>query len=255
MADHITDTVKVQDPAVLGDQRWYGRLRAIDEQSKRPQYAMPSPRSDRYYRNWLSPRWRNWPKVLNQGATSRCVAFSSNKFLLSHRMVNQPLYPEDLERSCQELYDRCQKIDEWPGENYDGTSLNAAMKVFREDGFIDKWTWAYEVEPVVRHILEIGPVLFGTDWTFDMDDLDSKGYIWPTGLVAGGHAYLIVACNRFRKNPDGTQGALRILNSWGADWGQQGRAWLSFDSAAKLLKGLEGWSGEAAAPSEIKRAA
>ncbi len=34
------------------------------------------------------------------------------------------------------VYKRAQQLDEWPGEDYGGSSVNAACKVLRERGFI-----------------------------------------------------------------------------------------------------------------------
>jgi hypothetical protein len=86
-----------------------------------------------------------------------------------------------------------------------------------------------------------------------MFDPDGAGYIWPKGAVVGGHAYMLAAINRNRENPDGTRGAVRVLNSWG-QWGQAGRAWMSFGSLERLMRGLVGWPGEAATANEIKPA-
>lgn len=234
------------DPKEAGDQRRLGRLPAIDERSRQPQFAMKLEPSKRKSRNWLSPKWREWPAVLDQGDTSQCVAYSATKFLLTHPIVNRPSV------SCEDLYNRAQKLDEWSGEDYDGTSVNAGMKALRDLGFISGWTWAFDVETVVRHLLEVGPVCLGTDWTNDMFNPDTKGYIHPTGHLSGGHAYLAVGVNRSRKNPDGSLGAIRILNSWGPNWGDNGRAWLSFKDLEILLRGMSGWPGEAAAPTEVK---
>jgi C1A family cysteine protease len=49
--------------------------------------------------------------------------------------------------------------------------------------------------------------------------------------------------------PDGTHGAVGIQNSWGAEWGNNGRAWLSFTALAALLAE----DGEASMANEIVR--
>lgn len=224
-----------------------GRIPAIDARSHLPRFAMAAPRTDRTFRNWLSPGWREWPAVLDQGATSQCVAYSATKYLLTHPIVNRPHV------SCEALYRRAQQLDEWPGEAYDGTSVNAGCKALRELGLVSGWTWAFEAEPAIRHCLEIGPVMLGTDWTVGMFDPDRNGYIWPNGGIVGGHAYLMVGVNQIRRNPGGTLGAVRILNSWGAGWGQKGRAWMAIDALERLLQGLGPWPGEAAVPIEVQR--
>lgn len=53
------------------------------------------------------------------------------------------------------------------------------------------WTWAWDAAPVARHVLEIGPVAVGTQWTTGMFAPDKDGFIHPDGAQAGGHAYVI----------------------------------------------------------------
>jgi hypothetical protein len=245
-----TEHVIALDPqAHPGDvqQRWHGRLRALDDRSQKPKFRMAAPRTERTFRNWMVPDVPGWDIPLDQGPTPHCVAFTCTELLLAHRIVNRPtIHPA-------ELYARAQKVDEWPGESYDGTSVNAGMKILRELGFIKSWTWAWDVPTVTRHLLEVGPVALGTDWTYGMDETDAHGYVWPTGDIAGGHAYLSIGANMRRKNPDGTIGAIRCLQSWGK-WGDRGagRFWMTLDSLGKLLKGLDPrWPGEAAAPMEV----
>jgi C1A family cysteine protease len=82
-----------------------------------------------------------------------------------------------------------------------------------------------------------------------MFEPDSKGFIdclkAPTQV--GGHAYLGVGINTRLRCPDGTKGAIRILNSWGSGWGQDGRAWIPLSQFDMLLKE----DGEAACAKEI----
>ena len=56
----------------------------------------------------------------------------------------------------------------------------------------------------------------GTTWTNDMFQPDAKGFVKPTGAVAGGHCYLLI------DHIDG-QDAYLFQNSWGASWGDHGR--------------------------------
>lgn len=232
--------IKIPDPAEPGQLKSLGRLPAVDVRDRR--FAMPAPPSTRTFRNWLS-RDTAW----NQGNTPQCVSYAANRFLVSHKVVNDP------PMSFSAFYHECQLVDEWPGENYDGTSVRAAFKVLQRRGYVSSYGWAQEVEPVVRHILEVGPVVIGIDWTYDMFTPDPKGYVWPTGNIAGGHAVLLTCANTLRKNSDGTIGAVRITNSWSPLWGERGRAWLSFQSLQKLLDGLSGWPGEAATAIELQR--
>ena len=73
-----------------------------------------------------------------------------------------------------------------------------------------------------------GPAVIGTNWHRDMFTPDDRGYITPTGSLAGGHAYRVVQAHPYRN-------AYRIVNSWGRQWGQAGRAWIHRDHVAYLL--------------------
>ena len=214
-----------------------GRRHCFDERDRR--FRMASPPTERTFRNWLSPG-----PIWDQGWTSQCVAYATNRYLISHPIVNKIAMPH------KTLYHEAQLIDEWPGEDYDGTSVRAAFKVLKRLGYVESYGWGYDIETIIRHILSFGPVVMGTDWTWDMDNPDEHGYVYPTGGVAGGHAFMVPCANRLRKNPDNTIGAFRIFNSWSKDWGQNGKAWISFDAMEMLIKGLE-WPGEACTAKEI----
>jgi C1A family cysteine protease len=188
------------------------------------------------FRSWIAPG-----PVLDQGATSMCVAYSGGKYLMTHPVTNAlPNLPD--------LYKECQRNDEWEGEDYDGTSVRALMKVFKNRGFVSEYRWAFDVQTLTGALINHGPVVMGTSWYMDMFVPDDNGYITPTGQNAGGLAYLLVAANTQRRNPDGSKGAVRILNSWGPGWGQGGRAWLTLQNLEKLLKD---W-GEAAMATELR---
>lgn len=174
------------------------------------------------------------------------------KYLTAYPINNHPKeQPED-------IYRECLKVDEWEGEDWDGgTSVRALFKVLKRLGYVSEYKWAFDAETVVNHLLTRGPVVMGTDWTRDMFTPDVRtGYISATGPNEGGHGYTLVAANRKRRNPDksdehpeGTIGAVRMVNSWGREWGpQHGRAWLTFSDLDKLIKA----DGEACVSTELK---
>lgn len=213
-----------------------GRRFAPDPRDRNFRLSPPLAPVDRTFRSWLVKK-----PVLDQGPTSQCVAYSGVAYLKAHPVVNKPV-------DMVELYQACRKVDEWPGEDYDGTSVRALFKTFKTRGYVDSYHWAWDVFTVVQHVLTTGPVVMGTTWKEQMFYPGKNGYIRAVGPDIGGHAYLIVCVNTRRKNPDGTVGAARILNSWGEDWGQQGRAWISFADLDMLIKD----SGEACASTEKK---
>ena len=220
-----------------------GRIHIPDARDKR--FPMRAPRTQRTWRYWTVPG-----EVNDQGNTSHCVGHSCEAWLRAYPIVNA--YPDRLDPA--DIYHAAQKVDQWPGEAYEGTSVRAGMDTLRSWGFVERYTWAWDVGTIAAHLLEVGPVVVGTTWTYGMFTPDRWGYIHPDGGSAGGHAYLLVGCNRKRKNPDGTRGAFRLQNSWG-NWGDPrpnsapGRAWISFADMQTLMDDY----GEACAAVEIKR--
>jgi hypothetical protein len=173
--------------------------------------------------------------VLDQGATPQCVAYSCANWLSClpiRTIVDTPAYE-------QALYDRAQQIDEWPGENYEGTSVRAGFKVLQEQGHLPNYVWAQSEMDIFEFVATTGPVVMGTDWYSDMFNPDAEGYLNPTGNVVGGHAWLIYGVE---------QDFYYMQNSWG-QWGiwNTGTAKIRRADVAFLLYS----QGEAGAGSEV----
>lgn len=215
-----------------------GRLVAQDENDQR--YLLPR----RPEAAGVTYRYWNVPEVLDQGGTPHCVGFSCWQWLRAGPTVNKPTF------SPHDLYHWAQTEDEWPGEAYDGSSVRGGFKAMQKRGYVGEYRWAFDVETVIEHILARGPIVMGTAWYMDMFMPDIRtDYIEPGGQMVGGHAYLLIGANRERVNPiNGDVGAVRIVNSWGRGWSEEGRAWLSFRHLGMLI---EDW-GEACAAMEIK---
>lgn len=208
--------------------------------------------TDHRDRNYLLPHrpeaaqrehryWATKPP-LDQGDTPQCVGYAGYQWLTSYPISNVPKFtPTD-------LYHQAQLADEWPGENYDGTSVRGLFKALKNDGYVSEYRWASDVAAIVDHLLTVGPVVMGTIWTYGMFMADNEGFIDDVdGEVAGGHAYLLIGASRSKMSSHGV-GAVRIFNSWGSNWCDGGRAWLSF----KALDWLLHQDGDACAANEIK---
>lgn len=219
-----------------------GRIAAFDPRDRK--FAIRPPAAskiDRRSMQWITGA------VLNQGATSQCVAYSGEQFLASSPVRN-PFY-----KTPAELYAECQQNDEWDGTDYDGTSVRALFKVLREKGYIESWQNAFDIDTVVRHLLTTSPVILGTSWDYAMFEpfvfgRDKATFIKRGGGQAGGHAYLLKGVNLDRACHCGGSGAARILNSWGKGWGDGGKAWVCL----KELSSLISESGEAVTSKELK---
>ncbi len=179
--------------------------------------------------------------VLDQGASSMCVAYSGAKYLETHPVKNR------LNMSLPTLYRECQLVDEWPGEDYDGTSVRALFRVLKREGYVAEYRWTWDVDTMVNHLLSTGPICVGTEWLMSMFTPDCWDYLRPEGESAGGHAYLLIGVDTQKKNYDGTKGAFKMLNSWSAHWSENGRALISF----KDMQYLMDMQGEACVATEV----
>ena len=115
------------------------------------------------------------------------------------------------------------------GNSYEGTSVRAGAKVLEQLGFIYQYNWAFNIDALVYSLLELGPVVVGTNWYSGMDNADRYGYINVAGSILGGHAYRLTGINT-------DYGVIRMDNSWSASWGIGGRAWITIPDFKRLLE-------------------
>jgi hypothetical protein len=66
-----------------------------------------------------------WWEFYNQGEEGACVGFSSSRMMT---LLNRKRY------DATWLYNEAKKNDEWDGEDYEGTTVRAAMDVLRTEG-------------------------------------------------------------------------------------------------------------------------
>lgn len=182
-------------------------------------------------------RYYNSPYCLDQGNVPQCVGYSTKTMLL-----NGPIRQIGTEPTPQQLYDFAQRNDEWDGEDYGGTSVRAGMKAAVHYGTVSEYRWAFTLEDTIRWLLlGNGPLVVGTNWYSGMSN-PKDDWMYPNGIYQGGHAYGIIGANRVQKK-------VRVLNNWGRDWSDDGRAWLSFDALDYLIKS----QGEVACAVEVQR--
>jgi hypothetical protein len=175
---------------------------------------------------------------LDQGQEGACTGFGEENV----RALTP--YPQTTSnRQAFKIYERARFLDEYPGEDYEGSSVNGAMKAAREAGFVKGWRWA-KTGPEIRHGLSYhGAGEAGTWWYEGMYETDVDGFVHPTGKKVGGHAYAIAGFNWLN-------GFLRyrIENSWGADWGDNGGAWIWEYDLLPLIDDF----GEMAFPQKVR---
>lgn len=166
----------------------------------------------------------------DQGETSECVGYSWTHWLEDGPVVYDHSDTPPPVVKPNHVYEQARFVDEWPGEDYDGTSVRAGAKVLQSLGYIEQYLWAWDAATVAEAVLNVGPVVVGTDWYEDMFfPRDSDGRIFITGRIAGGHAYLI-------NGYDSTTGVFRVKNSWGKSWGKDGHAFITFSDLDFLIR-------------------
>lgn len=185
---------------------------------------------------------RHWSpgQVLDQGQEGACVGFSwTGEALASPIRVNFGKTPRfgvsEPNTIARDIYYLAKTLDEYQGENYEGTSVLAGAKAMVQQGFIKQYRWCFGADDVRDTVIHLGPVVLGIPWHNDMFNVDANHQIHPGGGVAGGHAIL---CHSY------DSGMFRLQNSWGAAWGQNGGAWISIQDLATLLAD----QGEACVP-------
>lgn len=208
--------------------------------------------------------------ILDQGQEGACTGFAlaaMANFLTAER-IEGPLTDTLSERM---LYEMARRNDEWPGEDYSGSSARGAMKGWNKYGVCRRKTWPYKSggtgcdltherledarkcplgayfrvnhkDLVAMHsaIAETG-VLFATSlvhkgWQNVKDD----GVIQYSEKSLGGHAFAIIGYD---------ETGFWIQNSWGNGWGREGFAHLTYSDW--LENGSDVWVGRLGVPITI----
>lgn len=206
----------------------FGRLVEFDERSKNYPIRTLLPKITRR----RSYTWR-CSVTLDQGDSPACAGFS-----VSQEAAAAPVeVPGITEQVAFDVYKRALQLDEWPGENYEGTSILGAIKAGKERGWYSEYRWAFNENDLCLAVGYQGPAVLGLWWYEGMMEPDSRGVIEPTGWPVGGHAIL---CNGYSV----ITGMYRLHNSWGPSWGINGECFIYADDLRLLLK----QEGEACIP-------
>lgn len=205
--------------------------------------------------------------VLDQGTEGACTGFGLAT-VANYLLRGRGKKASADEVSAWMLYAMAKRYDEWPGEEYSGSSARGAMKGWHKHGVCAARLWrdstcgldeeraadaisrpigAYfrvnHKDIVAMHaaIAEVG-VLYATARVHEGWQAVAKGdteIVYSTGLL-GGHAFAIVGYDR--------QG-LWIQNSWGPNWGSRGLARIGYGDW--LENGTDVWVAALGVPVEL----
>lgn len=208
--------------------------------------------------------------ILDQGQEGACTGFGlatvAHYLLRTRRSAASRVAV-----SPRMFYEMARRYDEWPGEDYEGSSARGAMKGWQKHGVCGEDHWPYDdakredrlfakrwsdalgrplgayfrvnhKDVVAMHsaITEAG-VLFATASVHGgWDSVGRDGIIEQESEILGGHAFAIVAYDHE---------GLWIQNSWGRDWGNRGFGRISYDDW--LANGTDVWVARLGAPIKL----
>lgn len=215
--------------------RKFGRKLNHDPESRRYGLVV-NPRTE------IRPvEWASEAPVIDQGDTGMCVGATFAQYLNVLRTRggrNDWLGYDD----ALSFYAQATVVDPFPGvfpPDDTGTDAVSVCKVGQNLGLVSQYRHAFGLTPTLV-ALQSGPVMCGTVWRSGMNEPDADGVIHVDGDDLGGHEYTLVGVD-----PDAEQ--VIMLNSWSDGWGRNGRARISYDDLAVLLKD----DGDVTIPMEV----
>lgn len=184
------------------------------------------------------PRSYTWACAvhLDQGAEGACTGFAVSQEAAARPKVVSGITDE----IGRVVYRRAQQIDEWPGENYEGSSVLAAVKAGTERKWYSGYRWAFGEGDLSLAVGHYGPAVLGVNWYTSMFSPNAQGLIKIGGIIEGGHAIL---CNGYNAKAQ----MYRLHNSWGANWGVRSACYIRAADIVRLLAE----DGEACVPTRL----
>ncbi|MCB9834301.1 MAG: peptidase C1 [Planctomycetes bacterium] len=211
---------------------------------------------DRWYEPSLAPLARSIAPpgelvILDQGQEGACTGFGLAAVINFLNRQQQPTVPDaDLLVSPRMIYEMARLHDEWPGENYEGSSCRGAIKGWYHMGVCRDRLWPYDPKKVGhltverakdarsqtigayyrvrKNIVEMHAALNEVGVLYVSADVHAgwwpenvkKGLIKKQKKIEGGHAFALVGYD---------ERGFWVQNSWGPDWGKKGVALWTYE--------------------------
>jgi Papain family cysteine protease len=242
----------------------YFRARLVSLEPVHPQPSVVEKYLEKYCKDGM---------ILDQGEEGACTGFglaACVNYLHWERWQRDGARGKRPARvSTRMLYHMARLYDEWPGEDYDGSSCRGAMKGWHHHGVCNESLWPYRkrfTEPKEGWQQDAALRPLGAYYRINKDSIvdmqaaiqevhaiyasatvhegwwvktsDTPPVIEMAGAEeAGGHAFALIGYNA-----DG----FIIQNSWGPDWGFRGFAVLTYADWVK--NGMDAWVAVMGAP-------
>jgi hypothetical protein len=110
-----------------------------------------------------------------------------------------------------------------------GSSGLGVAKAAKKAGYISRYEHAFGLDHTLAALV-LSPVIVGTNWYDSMFEATKAGelVISDNSGVAGGHEYELAEIDVENRR-------VVMWNSWGSHWGNQGKAWMTWDTLDRLL--------------------
>ncbi len=172
-----------------------------------------------------SVRHRRLVPPYDQGNTGSCTGQAC-----AGALSTAPFRHRYREPSAVRLYSQATRLDDdpqtYPPTDTGSTGL-AVAKAALNRRLISRYDHAFSLEAALT-ALQSSAVLLGLSWRIGCDSPDTDGLVRWAGTVRGGHEVCLDTLDVERR-------LVWLTNSWGASWGQGGRAALTwFDLGAAL---------------------
>lgn len=102
--------------------------------------------------------------------------------------------------------------------------LESYEKLFR----IKSYHWVMNLSGVKQELATGHPVMVNVPLYDNVLSADGGWIGLPTGTFSGYHQITVIGYDDTFSNPGGSTGAFLIQNSWGKNWGRNGRAWMDY---------------------------
>lgn len=205
--------------------------------------------------------------ILDQGREGACTGFGLAAVI---NLLNVKKRDLQFKASPRMLYEMAKKHDEWPGEDYAGSSCRGAIRGWKNMGVCSEEDWRYSVDepgeltvarakaarsctvgayyrlrPEINDyhaaLNEVGAIYVSADvhcgWFAPKSANNRLAVILPSSTIEGGHAFAIVGYN---------SNGFIIQNSWGPAWGTRGCAVWRYEDWLQNI--CDGWVFRLAIP-------